>query len=99
MITDTYLRKIVEESGRREITLSMVTEAQKQRIEAERFDPLYIYPELIYWRCPSCYRVLSSHRINSCTPDLYCRCQMPKFMVVMQPWPDQNKMEITDEAD
>jgi len=44
MIVDPYLRAIVEKSGRREITSSMVARAEKVRKEVER------EAEIEYWK-------------------------------------------------
>ena len=48
-------------------------------------EPLFIYPEKVYWHCPSCGRVVSAYAIDTCSPDTYCRCQMPKYMIIMEP--------------
>jgi len=96
MITNPYLRKIHKESGRREITSTMVAQADEKTMLDERLKPLYHYPDLAYWRCPSCGRILSWEQISSCQPDLYCRCQMPKFMVIMQPWGNESGLKVID---
>jgi len=44
MIVDPYLRAIVEKSGRREITSSMVAQAEKERNEAKKAS------EIEYWK-------------------------------------------------
>lgn len=62
-------------------------------------DPINIYREKVHWHCPYCGRIVSGYAIDTCTPDTYCRCQMPKFMVIMESLipKSQIKCQLNDE--
>ncbi len=47
-------------------------------------EPINKYEPLNTYQCPHCYRVVYEPVVSSYSIDTTCKCQMPKFMVIME---------------
>lgn len=58
--------------------------------------PEFIYREKVHWHCPSCGRVVSAYAVDTCSPDLTCKCQWPKYVILMEPLVPLSKLKEGD---